>query len=792
MKNINAYLLAALLGCVACSQKGDDFSKPFPLEPNMENALVTKWAQKEVLDSLLLEDMEGNGRWEVKKGPVDISYTVERCKDGSQSLRYHMSMLDREHIKANRKPKDAYNGLQGGEVCVALTFDGPQDWTHYNRLSLWVYIHPSKNSNVNLAFDLVDAVNPEETLTPGREMNVDLKQGQWQQVTWEIDYMKRDSIVRFEIWQTLVGYDREMGEQYVTIDFDHLELQRVEPDHYSGWAMPEGQFAFSHIGYRPDDSKVALIRSADDSEFSVVDGKGNAVFTGEPKRVSNKGNTFASLDFSAFNKPGTYTLRYGDYESKPFTIGENVWLQPLFAALNFYFSQRCGFAVSGIHSVCHQDSYAYFEDETKPANGGWHDAGDLSQGFWRTADGCYALMNCLDVVRKDPKLTTLAERIEEEAAWGVSWLLNTRFKGGRHVTWITQRIYSDNEVGTYDDAYCEAVNVSWENFQGTAVFLMAADRLPTLADRKEELLAAAIDNWEQACLTNEAHTVVPLIDAAWGAIASSLLYERFGETRYEAAAKKFGRLVIACQEQTFCEGIPYAGYFYSDTSRQQLQHFSHASFEEVPMLALHALCKVFPEAAERKSWVDAVSLYSNSFLKPGCAVAAPFDLVPNGIYRRADMKQKANESKNYALLQYEAGTQLNEHYALRTFPIWDNYNFHGSTNCHLASAWALAEASTLLNDQEGLDLVQQQLEWIVGRNPFGQSLMYGVGYDFPTMFVYCTHNTVGALTVGIDSFQNDEPYWHPSAYATFKEIWIEPVSRFLGTLAAWAGGKVKD
>ena len=80
---------------------------------------------------------------------------------------------------------------------------------------------------------------------------------------------------------------------------------------------------------------------------------------------------------------------------------------------------------------------------------------------------------------------------------------------------------------------------------------------------------------------------------------------------------------------------------------------------------------------------------------------------------------------------------------------------------------------------------QQQLEWIVGRNPFGQSLMYGVGYDFPTMFVYCTHNTVGALAVGIDSFQNDEPYWHPSAYATFKEIWIEPVNRFLGTLAAW-------
>lgn len=788
MKDMKALMLAALLCCAACSQK-DEFAKPFPLQPDMENALVTKWAQKEVLDSKLIEDMEGNGQWEVKKGPVDISYTDERCKDGTHSLRYHMSMLDREHIEKNRRPKDTYEGLQGGEVCVALTFDGPQDWSQYNRLSLWVYIHPSKNPNVNLAFDLVDAVNPEETLTPGREMNVDLKQGSWQQVTWEIDYLKRDSIVRFEIWQTLVGYDREMGEQYVTIDFDRLELQRVVPDHYSGWAMPEGQFAFSHIGYRPEDQKTALVRPAGESEFSVVDKYGKTVFTGHPQTVSNKGNTFASLDFSALTQPGTYMLRYGEAESKPFTIGENVWLQPMFAGLNFYFSQRCGYEVEGIHSVCHQDSQAYFDDERKPANGGWHDAGDLSQGFWRTADGCYALMSCLDVVRKDPSLATLAKRIDEEAAWGVSWLLNTRFKDGRHVTWITQRIYSDNETGTYDDAECEAVNVSWENFQGTAVFLMAADRLATLADKKDELVAAAIDNWEQACRVNETRSVVPLIDAAWGAIASALLYERFGEAKYMEAALHFGKLVVDCQEQSFLEGIPYAGYFYSDTSRQHLQHFLHASFEEAPILALHTLCKVFPDAAERKNWFDAVSLYSNSFLKPGSAIAAPFDLVPNGIYRRADMKQKTNESKNYALMQYEAGTQLNDNYALRTFPVWNDYSFHGSTNCHLASAWALAEASTLLNDKEGLDLVQKQLEWIVGRNPFGQSLMYGVGYDFPTMFVYCTHNVVGAMAVGIDSFHNDEPYWHSSAYATFKEIWIEPVNRFMATMAAYLAAR---
>lgn len=44
---------------------------------------------------------------------------------------------------------------------------------------------------------------------------------------------------------------------------------------------------------------------------------------------------------------------------------------------------------------------------------------------------------------------------------------------------------------------------------------------------------------------------------------------------------------------------------------------------------------------------------------------------------------------------------------MRTFPIWQNYSFHGSTNCQLSASWALAEASALLNDSEGMALVQQ-------------------------------------------------------------------------------------
>lgn len=43
----------------------------------------------------------------------------------------------------------------------------------------------------------------------------------------------------------------------------------------------------------------------------------------------------------------------------------------------------------------------------------------------------------------------------------------------------------------------------------------------------------------------------------------------------------------------------------------------------------------------------------------------------------------------------------------------------------------------------------------------------------------------GALPVGVDSFHDDSPFWNGTAHAMAHEIWIEPVSRFLGTLAVY-------
>lgn len=682
--------------------------------------MTDHWTRKEVLAERDLAE----GEWRNLEGIGTIE-TVSDPRWG-QVLRYHTSLLDTAHIRApeNRTPWGSFKAEQGGENCVALVFDTPQDWRAYNRIAVWIYIHPSRNPNVNLAFDLVNEGTEDTTLTPGRETYLDLPQGVWKQVFWEIGYYPRDRIPRFELRQTLIGYDRALGEPEVTVDVGPIQLQRVAPDHYEGWDLPAGQIAFSHAGYRPGDAKQALA-PAGDAGFSLEDTKGKTVFKGVATKVSNKGNEFSQLDFSTFHRPGTYRIRYGEILSEPFPIGREVWREPLVSALNFYFCQRCGYPVEGIHGACHLDTQGFSGPERHPVTGGWHDAGDLSQGWFRTAYGCQALLNALEGADK-----ALAFRLKDEIAWGLKWLLEARFPEGRHVTWNHQRIYSDNVPDTFDDVVSEAVFSPWENYLGVAVFLEAAAVFP---ERKAELEAAALADWQ----ATTDHPAGDALTLSWEATASALLFERYGNEKYREAALECARKLVSSQREGYWAGL----------------QSSHTAFSEAATIALRTLCRVFPSAPEQADWKRAAALYCD-YLKQGSRLSAPYNLLPAGFQR--------------------------------IFPAWTDHVFHGATNIQLSAAWALAEASALLGDAEGMQLVQQQLEWTLGRNPFGASLMYGVGYNYAPLFAYCSHNVVGALPVGVDSFHDDEPFWNGTAGATSHEMWIEPVSRFVGALSVWA------
>ena len=90
----------------------------------------------------------------------------------------------------------------------------------------------------------------------------------------------------------------------------------------------------------------------------------------------------------------------------------------------------------------------------------------------------------------------------------------------------------------------------------------------------------------------------------------------------------------------------------------------------------------------------------------------------------------------------------------------------------------------MFNDEELKHIATRQMEYIVGFNPFAQSTIYGDGYDYPPLYGAFSGDVVGAVPVGIQTFENDdEPYWPMQSNCTYKEIWVHTTARMMWLVA---------
>ena len=80
--------------------------------------------------------------------------------------------------------------------------------------------------------------------------------------------------------------------------------------------------------------------------------------------------------------------------------------------------------------------------------------------------------------------------------------------------------------------------------------------------------------------------------------------------------------------------------------------------------------------------------------------------------------------------------------------------------------------------------MQSQLQWVVGRNPFAQSTMWGEGYEYQPQYSVSVGDIVGSLPVGMMTRDNaDAPYWPATNTYVFKEVWVHPAARWLSIMA---------
>jgi len=411
----------------------------------------------------------------------------------------------------------------------------------------------------------------------------------------------------------------------------------------------------------------------------------------------------------------------------------------------------------------------------------------------------YAMMELINQLALRNTDTALEERILEEALWGLDYLMKIRFDGGYRITWSKMRMYTDCIIGTTDDVITPAQNIPWQNFLGAGIEALVYN---VLKDRKPELarkcLQFAEEDWEAATRLQEKWLVSDskemgwssggtYLTASWGVISSLNLYRATRKKVYADHAIEYGRLLMRCQEWEFLDGIPITGFFYTSPEKVSILHHLHNAFEESPLLALTGLCTTFPDHEDWIEWYGAVILHSEYFLKRGAQYSMPYCMLPNSVFRKSEILSVTDpEMREGMLKQFLEGTRFTDEYYLRCFPIWTGQGYHGNTNVQLSETMALTLAVHLRNDIVGENLVCKQLQWVFGGNPFSQSLMYGEGYDYAPLYAPNPGDIVGALPVGMDCMNNDEPYWYDSNTWTFKEIWVNPVLRFIWN-AAYVG-----
>ncbi len=731
-----------------------------PLEMNFEQTATYRQLKKPILSSRLLDGMEDEANWS-HHGYGRIEFTKERAIEGTQSITLISPTL-------TSKPS---SGRPMGTAVLRRSFE-QEDWSEYNRISFWVYPDQPGAQKISMGVVIKVAHDPAINI-PYKLENFHyylLKPDQWNHIIWEIPQIVRHKVEAVEFHYRVHG--REPGVAHTArFDIDNLELQSVEADYFEGWEVAPGRIASSHSGYTPDAKKTAISSTITGDVFQLLNAEtSEIVLTKKIDKVEALLGNYQVLDFSDVNIPGNYIIKAEGATSSPIRIHENIWLESIWKSINFLYAERCGCEIPGIHATCHRDLMAAHDGKKIVINGGWHDAGDLSQGLTNTAEATNVMFNLAELVGEQD--TALANRLMEEAIWGLDWLLKTRFGDGYRAVWTTMDLWTDGIIGNMDDIVWEAKNNAHANLLASAAEA-SAGRI--LSKQRPKLAAHALQAAEQDW--NFVTEVTDLKTAAFAVNAAIELYRATGKSSYATSAVEYGKIILACQQRKITSWrLPVVGFFYTTPDKKSIVHYSHDSHEQSPIVALSQLCGIFPDHPDWIEWYSAVSLYSE-YQKTVSVVNEPYFITPASIY-------DINESQSTSYLkQIQNGFQISETHFIRRFPIWGSQTYRGNNGVLLSQVKALSTAAVLRRDSSLFNLAQSGMEWVVGKNPFAQSIMTGEGYDNQLLYSPTSGNIVGALSVGIQTYFNrDVPYWASENQSCFKEVWVHPAIRWLSLM----------
>lgn len=741
-----------------------DFLKKMNVSIDYETTAEKRWLEKkaEKTRALPLADFSFSGRGSLERTPEGFVLSTNAEADDN-----------------NTRPASM----------IKLNFED-EDWSEYNRISLSV--HPEATGFPNFYFHFRLTVGDKSyghapSVIPNR----------WNQVVWEIGEFAREKITSLSFGPVLLGCPPEALPD-VKFYFKDIEIQKVAPDHVDGWELGD-RVAFCHSGYFPAAEKIAVTGEAKADYFEIIDESDGSRRRFPVKTAESELGSFYILDFSALQKPGRYRLALDGRETFAFVVDEFPYRPAFIKSIAFLKTLRCGDDVPGVHSPCHLNSYTFHHDgRMVPNHGGWHDAGDVSQFEICTAEIAHAVFETADAL-PDGKLR---DEVLAEGRWGVNWLLRTRFGDGYRAMAVLYSIWRPNVLEGIENFTRRNVaeNGPFENFLAAGAEAAAArlykDRDPVFSDwcrrAAEEDFWFGVEGRKQGLYTKRWGPGAAAQVCGQGALAAAEIYLLTGDARYLEQGAEYASVVLSCQQRKLPTwDKPLRGFFYKNPDHAQILNYEHRGHEQSPVCGLARLLEVAPNHPDAAAWREGIELYGE-YIKATADVALPYGLLPAYIYdtRKLDLNDHTYSKTLYSdeeamaslVAQAKSGIKLADNIYLRRFPIAVSRRGYHATL--LSKAKAVSACAKVLGDRELAQIAVRQLEWVLGKNPFASSTMYGEGHNYHPLYVAFSAQMIGALPVGIMTRgAKDAPYWPTANGAVYKEIWGHTTGKFLGILA---------
>ncbi len=537
----------------------------------------------------------------------------------------------------------------------------------------------------------------------------------------------------------------------------------------------------NHVGYELLGSKQAVIEaSANLTSFQVVRESDDRVFfegslTAVPNfaEFESKEQHYVA-DFSDLHDAGTYVLRVNGESSPSFLVGAGqLFKSTMTDVLGFFRQSRADEADSDIWNADQSVELrgGGGEDDVR---GGWYDAsGDLSKYLSHLSYAnfmnpqqipltAWALAWASSEAAGPFSTQGLADDVRQEALWGADYLVRAQNDSG--FFYIT---VFDGWSGEPEDreicAFTGSEGMKTPDYQaafreGGGMSIAALARASQLgangAFTSADYLKAAEDGFAHLQSMNLSYVddgKENIIDDYTALMAAAELYDATSKPEYLTAARSRAQKLIARLHEQ--------GYFIADDGDRP---FFHAADAGLPVIALTRYAELEAEGPEKSAALQAMQTHLTYLMSVTNQTANPF---------------------GYARQHFKTGGAVRSGF----FIPHDNetgYWWQGES----ARLGSLAAAAILggraLSNQEcgqgvGPELASfaaNQVDWILGKNPFDVSMMAGHGRNNPP--TYCSvkeghhghHN--GGISNGITGSNTDGSgiQWR-SPNATGEDCW---------------------